>query len=125
MASFKQFHHDRLVLAPEPGSFTNEGESARWSNKDLDPVRPAQKKWEWYHVGGFWIAEGFSAAQMEVTSSAVALGMNPGIALVACLVGNLLVVNAVCVTGVSLIFSHSALKMLTRDNPVHRCQSER
>jgi len=46
----------RIILHPEPGSFTAEGESARWSNKDLDPVPQENKKWEWYHVGGFWIA---------------------------------------------------------------------
>ena len=51
MERVRQFHHDRVVLAPEPGSFTAEGESARWSNKDLDPVKPSRKKWEWYHVG--------------------------------------------------------------------------
>ena len=95
----ESFHDDRLVLTPDPGSFTAEGESVRWSNKDLDPVRPERKKWEWYHVGGFWIAEGFSAAQMQVTSSAVALGLNPGIAVVACLVGNLMVVIPCCITG--------------------------
>ncbi|KAI7079690.1 hypothetical protein KC352_g41661, partial [Hortaea werneckii] len=49
---------DHVVLQPKPGSFTAEGESARWSNKDLDPVLQENKKWEWYHVGGFWIAEG-------------------------------------------------------------------
>ncbi|KAK3634341.1 hypothetical protein LTR56_015375 [Elasticomyces elasticus] len=81
----------RIVLHPEPGSFTAEGESARWSNKDLDPVPQENKKWEWYHVGGFWIAEGFNVAQLETPSSAVALGLNPGLAMVACLIGNLLV----------------------------------
>ncbi|TKA68324.1 hypothetical protein B0A55_08546 [Friedmanniomyces simplex] len=81
----------RIILHPEPGSFTAEGESARWSNKDLDPVPQENKKWEWYHVGGFWIAEGFNVAQLETPSSAVALGLNPGLAIVACLIGNLLV----------------------------------
>jgi len=96
---FKVFHDDKLRLAPEPGSFTAEGESSRWSNKDLDPVRREHKKWEWYHVGGFWIAEGFNVAQMQVLSSSVALGLNPGIALVASLVGNLMVTVPVCVMG--------------------------
>ncbi|KAK0252195.1 hypothetical protein LTR91_005500 [Friedmanniomyces endolithicus] len=81
----------RIILHPEPGSFTAEGESARWSNKDLDPVPQENKKWEWYHVGGFWIAEGFNVAQLETPSSAVALGLNPGLAIIACLIGNLLV----------------------------------
>lgn len=50
-------------------------------------------------VGGFWIAEGFNPAQMQVPSSAVALGLNPGLAMVACLIGNLLVTGPVCIVG--------------------------
>jgi nucleobase:cation symporter-1, NCS1 family len=99
MNRIKAFHDNKLVLAPEPGSFTAEGESTRWSNKDLDPVPPSRKKWEWYHVGGFWIAEGFNVAQFQTISSAVALGLNPGIALVACLIGNLMVTVPVCIMG--------------------------
>ncbi|KAK5110442.1 hypothetical protein LTR62_005793 [Meristemomyces frigidus] len=86
----------RLVLHPHPGSFTAEGDSARWSNKDLDPVAQEDKKWEWYHVGGFWVAEGFNVAQLETPSSAVALGLNPGLAMVACFIGNLLVTIPCC-----------------------------
>jgi hypothetical protein len=52
----------RIILHPAPGSFTAEGESARWSNEDLDPVPQENKLWEWYHVGGFWVAEGFNVA---------------------------------------------------------------
>jgi NCS1 family nucleobase:cation symporter-1 len=99
MDRIREFHDHHLVLSPEPGSFTAEAESARWSNRDLTPVKPERKKWEWYHVGGFWIAEGFSAAQMESVSSAVALGLNPGIAMVACLVGNIMVTVPVCIMG--------------------------
>lgn len=87
---------EQVILHPEPGSFTAEGESSRWSNKDLDPVPQSNKKWEWYHVGGFWIAEGFNVAQLETPSSAVALGLNPGLAIVACLIGNLLVTIPTC-----------------------------
>lgn len=83
--------HERIKLEPEKGSFTSEPDAARYSNKDLDPVPLERKKWEWYHVGGFWIAEGFNVAQLETPSSAVALGLNPGLTIVACLIGNLLV----------------------------------
>ncbi|KAF2100420.1 NCS1 nucleoside transporter [Rhizodiscina lignyota] len=90
MNALRSFH-ERIKLEPEKGSFTSEPEAARYSNKDLDPVPTERKKWEWYHVGGFWIAEGFNVAQLETPSSAVALGLNPGLTIVACLVGNLLV----------------------------------
>ncbi|OAP54540.1 hypothetical protein AYL99_10988 [Fonsecaea erecta] len=99
MATLRQFHDKHLVLHPHAGSFTSDPDSARWSNKDLDPVAEEKKTWEWWHVGGFWIAEGFNPAQMQVPSSAVALGLNPGLAMVACLIGNLLVTGPVCIVG--------------------------
>jgi nucleobase:cation symporter-1, NCS1 family len=99
MVSFSSFYQDKIVLRPGQGSFTAEGEPSRWSNKDLDPVPSLQKKWEWYHVGGFWVAEGFSVATMQTPSSAVALGLNPGLAIIACLIGNLLVTIPCCCSG--------------------------
>jgi NCS1 family nucleobase:cation symporter-1 len=44
-------------------------------------------------------ATGFNAAQMQTASSAVALGLNPGLAVAACLVGNLLVTPPVVIIG--------------------------
>jgi NCS1 family nucleobase:cation symporter-1 len=68
MEALKSFHDKHLVLEPEPGSFTSDGESARWSNKDLDPVPLSKRTWEWWQVSGFWIGEGFNAAQMQTVS---------------------------------------------------------
>lgn len=99
MRSLKTFHDEYLLLRPNTDSFTAEGDSKRWSNKDLDPVPRSQKKWEWYHVGGFWIAEGFSVAQMQTASASVAMGLNPGLALVAYLTGNIIVTFACCGSG--------------------------
>ncbi|GAM88033.1 hypothetical protein ANO11243_060620 [Dothideomycetidae sp. 11243] len=99
MTSLKALHDKHLVLKPEPGSFTAQGDSSRWSNKDLDPVPASKRTWEWWQVSGFWIGEGFNAAQMQTASSAVALGLNPGLAVAACLVGNLLVTPPVCIMG--------------------------
>ena len=99
MEKLKSFHRRRLILPPAASSFTAEGQTSRWSNPDLDPVPKHQKKWEWYHVGGFWIAEGFSAAQIQTASASVALGLNPGTALIAYLIGNILVMMACCGSG--------------------------
>ena len=99
MDRLRAFHNDTLVQKPNPGSFTSEGETSRWSNKDLDPVPQSEKKWEWYHVGGFWIAEGFSVAQMENPSSAIALGLSPGMAMGACVVANFMVMVPCAITG--------------------------
>lgn len=74
-------------------------EHNKWANEDLVPSTPEQRTWRWYHVGGFWISEGFNLAQMQTVSSAVALGLNPGLAVGACLVGNVLVILACAASG--------------------------
>lgn len=92
-------YQEKIVLRPPKGSFTAKGESSRLSNKDLDPVPPSEKKWEWYNVAGFWVAEGFSVVQLEVASSAVVVGLNPGQAILACLIGNLMATVPCCIMG--------------------------
>ena len=77
----------------------NKDAPSRWRSDDLDPVPPPQKKWEWYHVGGFWIAEGFSAAQIQISSAAVEVGLNPGLALAAYALGNVIAAVPCCATG--------------------------
>lgn len=94
MISLKEFHKQRLVLQPPASSFTAEVGLSRWSNKDLDPVPESEKKWEWHHVAGFWIVEGFSVAQIQTASATVALGLNPGLALGAFFIGNVIVAAA-------------------------------
>ena len=97
--NFSALYREKLVLRPPAGSFTAEGDSSRLSNKDLDPVPRSKKKWEWYNVVGFWVAEGFSVVQLELASSAVAVGLNPGQAILACLIGNLMVTVPCCIMG--------------------------
>ena len=99
MESFRKFHDRYLVVWPDEGSFSYEPRLARWSNKDLDPVHISQKKWEWYHVGGFWIAEGFSVGTLQTASAAVAIGLSPRLTLIAYTIGNLIVAVACCGSG--------------------------
>lgn len=92
-----------------------DGNSSRWSNKDLDPVPGPDKKWEWYHVAGFWVVEGFSVAQIQTASATVALGLNPGLALFAMFLGNVLVAVACAGVGYigSKVFKSSILQDMT------------
>lgn len=86
------FWEDHVVLKPEPGAFTDEDDGPKvYSNKDMDPIKRKDRTYEWYQMGLFWIAEGFNAAQLEVASSAFSLGLNPGLCVVACLIGNIIV----------------------------------
>ncbi|KAI4280439.1 MAG: hypothetical protein L6R38_004449 [Xanthoria sp. 2 TBL-2021] len=79
MAKIRSFYDNHVLLQPNEQGHT----SSRWTSDDLSPVPKSKKRWEWYHVGGFWIAEGFSAAQVQTASAAVAVGLNPRLALLA------------------------------------------
>lgn len=99
MSKLRTFYDRKVTLHTAEDSFTADNQLSRWSNKDLDPVPRAQKTWEWYHVGGFWIAEGFAAAYIQTASASVALGLNPGLIVVALLVGNLIMAVACAGSG--------------------------
>lgn len=101
MEHLKGFHSQFLVLHDEDDDYrpSISSNSKRLRNKDLDPVPASERTWEWYHIAGFWISEGFSAAQMETASASVALGLNPGLAIVACMIGNFLVTIPICLNG--------------------------
>ncbi|KAI1625035.1 NCS1 nucleoside transporter [Exophiala viscosa] len=89
---FKDFWEEHVVLKPHPGSFGAEDPNAiRYTNEDMDPIKRKDRTYAWYQMGLFWIAEGFNAAQLEVSSSAFSLGLNPGLCVVACLIGNIIV----------------------------------
>ncbi|KAI5195833.1 hypothetical protein AUEXF2481DRAFT_65505 [Aureobasidium subglaciale EXF-2481] len=92
MSKLKSLWNDHVVLKPQPGAFGAEDpKSISYSNEDMDPIRRQDRTYEWYQMGLFWIAEGFNAAQLQVSSSAFSLGLNPGLCVVACLVGNIIV----------------------------------
>ncbi|OQV10362.1 hypothetical protein CLAIMM_14376 [Cladophialophora immunda] len=89
---FKHFWDEHVVLKPHPGSFgADDPDAAKYTNEDMDPIKRKDRTYAWYQMGLFWIAEGFNAAQLEVSSSAFSLGLNPGLCVVACLVGNIIV----------------------------------
>ncbi|OCT48914.1 Allantoin permease [Cladophialophora carrionii] len=89
---FKHFWQDYVVLKPKPGSFgAEDADAVAYTNEDMDPIKRKDRTYQWYQMGLFWIAEGFNAAQLQVSSSAFSLGLNPGLCVVACLLGNIIV----------------------------------
>lgn len=83
---------ERFRLHTQPGSFAS-ASGGLSSNKDLDPVpfESEERKWTWPSLLGFWIAEAFSISMYQVASSSITKGLSPGLAIVAVLVGHLLV----------------------------------
>lgn len=69
-----------LLEAPKnPYSASSASEHHReqhvWSNKDLDPTRPAFRTWTWLHYTSFWIASSFATGTWTTGSAMIALGM--------------------------------------------------
>jgi NCS1 family nucleobase:cation symporter-1 len=82
----------RFKLHSESGSYGSV-DGGLPSNKDLDPVPrdSDQRKWTWPSLLGFWIAEAFSISMYQVASSSITKGLSPGLAILAVLIGHLLV----------------------------------
>ena len=90
--SLKHLWQEYVVLKPQPGSFGAADQDAIvFTNADMDPIKRKDRTYQWYQMGLFWIAEGFNAAQLQVSASAFSLGLNPGLCVVACLLGNIIV----------------------------------
>ncbi|KAK7546385.1 NCS1 nucleoside transporter [Phyllosticta paracitricarpa] len=81
----------RLELRSENPELEGNGESV--SNKDMDPIPlgSPERTWTWPSLLGFWVAEAFSISMYQVASSSVSKGLNPGLAILAVIVGHLLV----------------------------------
>ena len=82
----------RIELHSEPGSYSSLPQGIK-SNKELDPVPidSPERTWGWPSLLGFWIAEAFSISMYQVASTSITKGLSPGLAILAVLVGHLLV----------------------------------
>jgi NCS1 family nucleobase:cation symporter-1 len=88
----KRLWTDHVVLKPQSNTLqSDDSEGVVYINEDMVPIQRKDRTYEWYQMGLFWIAEGFNGAQLQVASSAFSLGLNPGLCVVACLVGNIIV----------------------------------
>ncbi|KAF2113881.1 permease for cytosine/purines, uracil, thiamine, allantoin-domain-containing protein [Lophiotrema nucula] len=70
MPYFKRFH----LKVDQPKSAFAEG-NARWTNKDLDPVPRASRKWGVTSFIAYWISDAFNAATWQFASSIIAIGL--------------------------------------------------
>lgn len=81
---------NKLKVETQEASFSDGKLS---SNISLDPVPlgSPERKWSWPSLLGFWIAEAFSISMYQVASSSIALGLSPGLAIAAIIVGHIIV----------------------------------
>ncbi len=80
----------KLELHPDESSYSD---GVLYSNKSLDPVPQYSKErqWEWFSILGFWIAEAMSISMYQVASSSISAGLSPGLAILAVVVGHIIV----------------------------------
>ncbi|KAH8117261.1 NCS1 nucleoside transporter family [Phellopilus nigrolimitatus] len=64
---------------------------------DLIPVPPLHqpgselRRWHWFHLTGYWVAEAFGVSQYQVASSAVSVGLAPGTTIAAVFLGHFII----------------------------------
>ncbi|KAI5124354.1 hypothetical protein M0805_008961 [Coniferiporia weirii] len=64
---------------------------------DLVPVPPVGqpgselRRWDWFHLTGYWVAEAFGVSQYQVASSAVQAGLAPGTTIAAVFLGDFII----------------------------------
>lgn len=80
----------KIVIEPEQADYSD---GILPSNKHLEPVPQYSKerKWEWFSILGFWIAEAMSISMYQVSSSSISAGLSPGLAIAAVIVGHAIV----------------------------------
>ncbi|THX54945.1 hypothetical protein D6D02_08176 [Aureobasidium pullulans] len=63
------------------------------TNKEQQPVPlgSPERTWTWPSLLGFWVAEAFSISMYQVSSTSVSKGLNPGLSILAVLIGHFLV----------------------------------
>lgn len=89
MVTFTQIK-EKIELHPSEASYSD---GILFSNKSLDPVpqHSEERKWEWFSIMGFWTAEAMSISMYQVASSSIAAGLSPGLAILAIIVGHIIV----------------------------------
>ncbi|KAK6383951.1 hypothetical protein LTS17_003243 [Exophiala oligosperma] len=69
-----KFERPHLKVEQPKSSFA-EGNS-RWTNKDLDPVPPARRKWGVISFIAYWVSDAFNAATWQFASAMLAVGLS-------------------------------------------------
>ena len=88
--------------------------SSRWTNKDLDPVPPSQRKWGPVSFIAYWISDAFNAATWEFASSIIAVGLTwrESIAIVA--ISFFIISFVISFNGATGVLYHASFPVLSR-----------
>ncbi|KAK9322189.1 permease for cytosine/purines, uracil, thiamine, allantoin-domain-containing protein [Lipomyces orientalis] len=69
------------------------------SNKDLDPVPPELRTWNWWHYISYWISDNFTPSGWRKAASLMQIGMSWRIALLNVAVSEILIAAIITING--------------------------
>ncbi|KKY30038.1 putative ncs1 allantoate transporter [Diaporthe ampelina] len=97
----------------QPKSSFAEG-NARWTNKDLDPVPPHERKWGVTSFIAYWISDAFNAATWQFGASVIAVGLTwrESIAVVA--VSFFIISIVIAFNGATGVIHHTPFPVIAR-----------
>ncbi|KAK9475927.1 permease for cytosine/purines, uracil, thiamine, allantoin-domain-containing protein [Lipomyces japonicus] len=74
-------------------------DTTRNSNKDLDPVPPEMRTWNWWHYISYWISDNFTPSGWRKAASLMAIGMSWKVALINVAVSEVLIALVITING--------------------------
>ncbi|KAI9730748.1 MAG: hypothetical protein M1834_005717 [Cirrosporium novae-zelandiae] len=86
----------------------------RWTNKDLDPVPPRDRKWGVWSFIAYWVSDAFNAASWEFASSIIAVGLTWRESLATVAVGFFIVSIVISLNGAIGVIHHAPFPVIAR-----------
>ncbi|KAI9827335.1 MAG: hypothetical protein M1819_006977 [Sarea resinae] len=103
---------DRLKVEQSHSAFA-EGHG-RWTNKDLDPIPPKDRKWGVWSFIAYWISDAFNAATWQFASSIIAIGLTYRESLAIVAVGFFIISIVISFNGATGVIHHTSFPVLSR-----------
>ncbi|KAK9322188.1 permease for cytosine/purines, uracil, thiamine, allantoin-domain-containing protein [Lipomyces orientalis] len=69
------------------------------SNRDLDPVPPEQRVWNWWNYISYWISDNFTPSGWRKAASLMAIGMSWKVALINVAISEVLIAAVITING--------------------------
>ena len=88
--------------------------SSRWTNKDLDPVPPNQRKWGVISFVAYWISDAFNAATWQFASSIIAVGLTWRESLEIVAISFFIISFVISFNGATGVLYHASFPVLAR-----------
>lgn len=85
-----------------------------WSNAHMDPTRPSERTWTWFHYFAVWYSFNFTSGAWATASSLLSLNLVWWQAILACLVGATISAATTCLNSRQSSVYHIGFPTLQR-----------